>query len=504
MVSLNHPDLLDQTQVTPNLPPLTILKVGTPFRKALRRAATGSSKAIVNPSPEAPMAISEETYLLRERVKIPKKSYLAQFFESFGSRNSKIEQHSNNKLTRALAHTFQTTKITLLSNYVNVLLVFVPLGIGAGLMGLNPSLVFFLNFLAVVPLAAVLSFATEEISLELGETLGGLLNATFGNAVEMIVSIVALKNGELRIVQSSMLGSILSNMLLVLGCCFLAGGIHNSTTGTAAGIEQKFNSTVASTMSSLLAVAAATLIIPATLYASMASSENSERDIQLLSHGTAIILLILYVLYLVFQLQTHSTLFDAESQAHESSVEHESEEVHMGPWAAGIVLLIVTIAVAVCAEYLVDSIDSIVATLHISKTFIGLILLPIVGNAAEHATAVVVAVKDKMDLAMGVAIGSSLQIALLVTPALVILGWIIGQPLTLHFETFETMIFFVSVLVVTYVIQDGKSNYLEGAMLLGLYIIIALAFLVYPDVAGNANVSIPSIVTRSAKSLLGY
>ena len=182
----------------------------------------------------------------------------------------------------------------------------------------------------------------------------------------------------------------------------------------------------------------------------------------MLSHGTAIILLVLYVMYLVFQLKTHASLFDAENQSADDG--DGSEEPKMSPWAAAIVLVVVTVAVAVCAEYLVDSIDSLVATLHVSKTFVGLILLPIVGNAAEHVTAVVVALKDKMDLAMGVAIGSSMQIALLVTPFLVILGWIIGQPMTLHFETFETVVFFVSVLVVTYVIGAGKSNYLEGSM----------------------------------------
>lgn len=180
----------------------------------------------------------------------------------------------------------------------------------------------------------------------------------------------------------------------------------------------------------------------------------------ILSHGTAIILLILYCLYLFFQLRTHANLFDAESQA----AEDEEEEPSMGPWAAAAVLVLVTVAVSVCADYLVDSIDSIVESAHISKTFVGLILLPIVGNAAEHVTAVVVAVKDKMDLAMGVAIGSSMQIALFVTPFLVILGWIMDKPMTLHFETFETVVFFLSVLVVTYVVQDGKSNYLEGCM----------------------------------------
>lgn len=136
----------------------------------------------------------------------------------------------------------------------------------------------------------------------------------------------------------------------------------------------------------------------------------------------------------------------------------------MSPWAAAFVLILVTVAVSICADYLVDSIDSIVESAHISKTFVGLILLPIVGNAAEHVTAIVVAVKDKMDLAMGVAIGSSMQIALFVTPFLVILGWIMDKPMTLHFETFETVVFFLSVLVVSYVVQDGKSNYLEGCM----------------------------------------
>ena len=231
-------------------------------------------------------------------------------------------------------------------------------------------------------------------------------------------------------------------------------------------------------MSSLMAVASASLIIPATLYAALqdSSKASSQDNILVLSKGTAVILLILYILYLVFQLKTHAQLFDAEQQRPENEngdVEQdgEEEEHHEGesltPVAAGFVLLTVTIMTAICAEFLVDSIDDIVKTAHISKTFIGLILLPIVGNAAEHVTAVIVAYKSKMDLAIGVAIGSSMQIALFVTPAMVILGWIIGQPMTLHFQGFETVVFFLSVLVVNYLIQDGRSNYLEGAMCLG-------------------------------------
>lgn len=287
-----------------------------------------------------------------------------------------------------------------------------------------------------------------------------------------------------------MLGSILSNILLVLGCCFLVGGLKYK--------QQEFNSTVASTMSSLMAVSSASLIIPATLYAVMESKHKDETglrkdlkkpsrqtkdNISLLSHGTAIILLVLYVLYLIFQLRTHSFLFDErpprrpedeerhsspEDEERHSSPEdggegieqHVKKEVTLSPWAAGTALVVITIIVAICAEYLVGSINTIVETAHISKTFIGLILLPIVGNAAEHVTAVVVAYKNKMDLAIGVAIGSSMQIALLVTPFLVILGWIIGQDMTLHFKSFETVVFFLSVLITNYLISvKGESGF---------------------------------------------
>lgn len=298
-----------------------------------------------------------------------------------------------------------------------------------------------------------------------------------------------------------MLGSILSNILLVLGCCFFVGGLRFS--------EQSFNSTVASTMSSLMAVASASLIIPATLYAALSqSSQNAQANILVLSHGTSVILLVLYVMYLYFQLRSHAQLFEetngSDMEASGTAEEEEEEERLLNPWAATVALVIVTVLVAVCADYLVGSIDSIVQKTGMSKTFIGLVLIPIVGNAAEHVTAVVVAYKDKMDLAIGVAIGSSLQIALFVTPFLVILGWIMGVEMTLHFQTFETVAFFISGLVVTLLIQDGKSNYLEGGMCLGMYVdltlfhcllgancvrfrylILALAFYVYPDDVGE-------------------
>lgn len=223
-----------------------------------------------------------------------------------------------------------------------------------------------------------------------------------------------------------------------------------------------------------MAVAAACLIIPATLYASLQNGKSDEvvavDKILLLSRGTAIIMLCLYCLYLYFQLRSHADLFDAEGGSSEDEEEDTGKPKEgdvLPPIPAFIALVIITVAVAFCAEYLVDSIDAIVERAHISKTFIGLILLPIVGNAAEHVTAVVVSWKDKMDLALGVAIGSSMQIALFVTPFLVILGWAISEPMTLQFKGFETVVFFITILIVNYLIQDGRSNYLEGAMCLG-------------------------------------
>jgi len=338
-----------------------------------------------------------------------------------------------------------------------------------GLNWSNTS-VFVLNFFAIIPLAKLLGFATEDISLRVGQTIGGLLNATFGNAVELIVSIIALKEGEIRVVQASILGSIISNLLLVLGMCFVAGGFYHK--------EQKFNMTAAQTSSSLMALACIGLIIPAAFISSVSTVEEKEkhiRELLNLSHGTAIVLLIIYILYLLFQLKTHTHLYQEEGET------EEDEQPQLTLIVSMVLLVAITVAVAFSAEYLVGSIEGIVETSGLSKTFVGLILLPIVGNAAEHVTAVTVAMKNKMDLAINVAAGSSMQIALFVSPLLVILGWIIGQQMSLFFQTFETIVLFISVLITNYLIQDGTSNWLEGAMLLATYIIIALAFYFYPN-----------------------
>ncbi len=392
----------------------------------------------------------------------------------------------------SIGSTFHTCKAVLFSNYINVLLVFIPLGIVGGALGWGSVTVFILNFFAIIPLAALLSFATEELALKVGQTMGGLLNATFGNAVELIVSIVALRRGEIRIVQSSMLGSILSNILLVLGMCFVAGGLKHK--------EQEFNTTVASTMSSLMAVATSSLIIPAAMAVTLPKNPELGEKILVVSRATSIVLLILYILYLFFQLKTHASLYDGAAQ----EAEADQEEATLGPFGACVLLVLDTVLVAVCAEYLVGSIDDLVTTAGISKTFIGLILIPIVGNAAEHVTAVVVATKNKMDLAIGVAIGSSMQIALLVTPFLVILGWIIDQPMSMRSNLFDMLMqiftFILSRLLSfssqyssqttlsktgSPIILKGQCklglSYVANIRLMGIYVIIAVSFYVYPD-----------------------
>jgi Ca2+:H+ antiporter len=378
----------------------------------------------------------------------------------------------------------------------------------------------------------MLSYATEEIAYRTGETIGGLLNASFGlvldlvqisqiagadfqsNAVELIVSIIALIQGQTLIVQTSLIGSILSNLLLVMGMCFFFGGFNR--------VEQAFNITVAQTASSLLFLAVSSLILPTAFHA---FSNTGDVGIKQISRATSVLLLFVYACYIFFQLKTHAELYNARSEKNEKKemkgakktgrkmkelakgnfrkksvsdgsipesptdskdartndqAKEEEPEPQLSLLTAILTLAGSTVLVALNAEYLVDSINAITCSgSGISKTFVGLILLPIVGNAAEHATAVTVAVKDKMDLAIGVAVGSSMQIALLVLPFTVVLGWMIGNEktdkMTLYFDGFQIAILFVAVLLVNYLIQDGKSHWLEGILLQVLYVIIAVA-----------------------------
>ncbi|KAI9757181.1 MAG: vacuolar membrane-associated protein iml1 [Chaenotheca gracillima] len=415
-------------------------------------------------------------------------------------------------------------RATLFNSWINVLLICAPIGIIiANVAPTQYIAIFVVNFVAIIPLAAMLSYATEEIALRVGETLGGLLNASFGNAVELIVSIIALIQGEIVIVQTSLIGSILSNLLLVMGMCFFFGGLNRD--------EQFFNVTVAQTASSLLALAVGSLIIPTAFDTFATGKDNdTEKNIAKLSRGTSVILLLVYACYLFFQLKTHAHVYNAPSQkvaprskaegaaskgiaqigvgmaagvsgqqVQDIAITHEEEEPEepqLSLMSAVLTLCISTAFVGVCAEYLVGSIDALTGPgSPIGKVFVGLILLPIVGNAAEHATAVTVAIKDKMDLAIGVAVGSSMQIALLVIPFTVVVGWIVAaakglepgsatipsQIMTLEFDGFQIIVLFVAVLLVNYLIQDGKSHWLEGVLLMSTYVIIAIAAFFYTE-----------------------
>ena len=338
-----------------------------------------------------------------------------------------------------------------------ILLLTIPLSFVSKALGWSDILTFLFSLIAILPLAWLLGEATENLSVHTGQTIGGLLNATFGNAVELIVSIFALKSGLLRIVQASLLGSVLGNLLLVLGAAILAGGCRYK--------EQSFNQTAAGTNASLLTLATIGMILPAVFN----SVENDAEKLLTMSHFTAIFLFLCYLMYLLFQLYTHKHLF-------ESTDEDEDAESKLSIPMASALLVVSTVFVSFVSEVLVDSIHGVTKSSGMNETFIGIILLPVVGNAAEHVTAIKVALKDKMDLALGVAVGSSTQIALFVMPVLVLIGWMIDQPLTLFFHTYETFTMFLAVLIVNLVVNDGSSNWLEGAMLLATYGIIAVSF----------------------------
>ncbi|CDH49979.1 calcium proton exchanger [Lichtheimia corymbifera JMRC:FSU:9682] len=375
--------------------------------------------------------------------------------------NGSVSHHEKPTMT----HSF---KAFITSSKFNLLLVFVPIALAFSFAGASSTLVFSLNFMAIMPLAKLLGFATEELALMSGPTIGALLNATFGNVVELILGVIALKDGMIRVVQASVMGSILSNILLVLGFCFLLGGLGR--------VGQQFSMTAAQTSSSLLALTTMSLLVPAAFSATTSDDKDAEIGILNLSHGTALVLLVVYGLSLYFQLKTHRALYDQV----EGEEDEEEEEPQTSMLFSVLSLVAVAGLVSVHADFLVGAIEGVVEKWQINETFVGVILLPIVGNAAEHVSAVTFAMKNKMNLSINIAISSSLQIGLFVTPVLVIAGWIFGQPMTLFFENFETVILFASVLIVNYLIQDGVSNWLEGTLLLASYTIIALAFWFHP------------------------
>ncbi len=340
------------------------------------------------------------------------------------------------------------------------LLIFVPVAIIAFFAPLPSLVVFGAAAFAIIPLAKLIGESTEELTTYTGAAVGGFLNATFGNAPELIIAAFALHAGLIDVVKASITGSILSNLLLGLGLAIFLGGTRHK--------HQKFNATAAKTSGSTLLLAVSALIIPAIFIStSGGASASTVEDISVI---VAILLVIAYVASLFFSLWTHQHLYTREVAAYEP---------RWSKWKSIGILLATTFAIAAMSEILVDSIQPVIAIIGWSQVFIGIVVLSIIGNIAEFASAIRVALKDNMDLAFQVAIGSATQIAMFVAPILVLVSFFFNTHMTLIFGSFELIALILAVLIVDTIVEDGESNWFEGLLLLIAYAIMVTAFFFY-------------------------
>jgi Ca2+:H+ antiporter len=350
------------------------------------------------------------------------------------------------------------------TGWINILLIFVPIGQICHYLEYDSVIVFSTNFMAIVPLASLLGGATEALSEHTGQLIGGLLNATFGNAVEMIMCIQSVRAGLISVVQGNLLGSILSNLLLVLGMALVASGLKRKVAS--------FNAQGAAANMTCQLVASISVCLP-TVFDTVNGATGCE--VLQISRICSLLLMSLYGLFLFFMLRTHADLFVDEGG------EEEEAEKGLSPLFSVVLLLLSTLLVERSSDALVDVIGEFSESYGISKAFIGVILLPIVGNAAEHATAVTAAYNGMIDLALGVAVGSSTQIALFVVPVAVLFGWVYGEEMDLNFTIFDTVCQMLAVFLVSQVLQHGTTNWLHGAMLISVYIFIAIETLYIPE-----------------------
>ena len=352
--------------------------------------------------------------------------------------------------------------------------IFIPIAVGLEIAHAAPVLVFAAAAIGVIPTAAAMGEATEVIAAKTGPGIGGFLNVTFGNAPELIIAFFALLEGLQEVVKASIVGSIIGNILLVLGAAMVVGGAKRD--------KQTFSATAATAQSAMLLLALAALILPAAfqlIHGGGLPSIGEERvdfgsDLEKLSLGVAVVLLLSYVAGLVFSLKTHRRVFNP----YEGS-ENEEEHEH-GDWTmrrAIIQLAVAAVLVGVMSEVLVGSVSEASKEIGLSEFFVGVFVVAIVGNAAEHWVAVLAAAKDKMDLAVNIAIGSSAQIALFVAPVLVLLSFVVGpDPMALVFNGYEIAGLLFAVLIANFATQEGESNWFEGVQLLSLYAVIGLVF----------------------------
>lgn len=345
---------------------------------------------------------------------------------------------------------------------ISIMLLALPIAILAESAGWNPLVIFITSAIAVIPLAGYIGEATEALAVKTGPKIGGLLNATLGNAAELIITLVAIREGLLDLVKASITGSIIGNLLLVMGVAMLYGGIKNGV--------QFFDRRQATNNAVLLTIAILALVIPS-FFSHSIGPENSP-GVETLSLGVAVVMIILYVLGLIYSLKAQS-----------SPVTHagvDEPQVHWSVKKAVAVLAAATVGVVLMSEILVGSVNHVTENLGLSEFFLGIILIPIVGNAAEHLVAVTVAGRNKMDLSVEIAVSSSLQIALFVAPLLVFISLMMGNPLTLVFNAFELWALGAAVVVTALVCLDGESNWLEGAALIVVYFILGWAFFMLP------------------------
>ncbi len=374
-----------------------------------------------------------------------------------------------------------------MTKIIRIMLIFVPLAFLAEFVLHNDLLIFITSAIALVPLAGILGEATEELAIHTGPRIGGLLNATLGNAAELIITIVALNAGKYELIKASLTGSIIGNLLLILGFSLLLGGLRHGV--------QRFDPRLTGMSASIMFLAVIGLIIP-TLFELIKETQGGRvdpvrtvvRDPQLvvISLGVAGVLMLIYVLSLVYQLRSPN----AAPISHTGIEETEEIMAHKASWSVKTsiaVLAVSTLAIVFMSEFLVGVVDPVAQQFGIREVFLGVILIPIVGNVAEHLVGVQAAMKNQMELSLNISLGSSMQIALFVAPLLVFLSLFIGpaapeavyfgrQQLTLFFSLFEVVILGLSVIIAAFISLDGESNWLEGAMLLAVYVIAALGF----------------------------
>lgn len=338
------------------------------------------------------------------------------------------------------------------------LFIFIPISIVLHFIGTTAVIQFTVTSIAIIPLAGIMGEATEELSAYIGSKLGGFLNATLGNSTELIISFFALKAGLFDIVRFSIAGAMIGNILLVLGASMLMGGLKFKT--------QKFSIKGTNVSLNMLTFAIISVIVPAIFAGNLVTSRLGVDHSLAISVGICIIMLILYVCSLYFSFFTHKDIF---------GVEHEVINAKWSKNKSISILVGATVLVAAMSELLVGSIEPMTQQLHLSKYFVGLIILPIIGNAAEHSTAVLMAMKNKMDVAIEIAIGSSLQIILFVAPVLVLISFFF-KPMSLIFGVYEIVSLIVAVLIANKVCSDGESNWLEGLQLISVYLILAVTY----------------------------